>query len=100
MCCLCPMFGGPLKRTSDSQWAHISCSLMTGATFKDAINKDPINVFSISNKLCHKTCHYCGQSRGACLTCSQCTNMFHVSCGLIVGARFTIPTNNSEQLQV
>ncbi|XP_020282072.1 lysine-specific demethylase 4C-like isoform X2 [Pseudomyrmex gracilis] len=100
MCCLCPMFGGPLKRTSDSQWAHISCSLMTGATFKDVINKDPINVFSISNNLCHKTCHYCGQSRGACLTCSQCTNMFHVSCGLIVGATFTIPTNNSEQLQV
>ncbi|XP_072760241.1 uncharacterized protein [Anoplolepis gracilipes] len=101
MCCLCPMFGGPLKRTSDSRWAHILCTLMVpGATFKDAINKDPINVLTIMADSCHKKCYFCGQDGGACLKCNQCTNVFHPSCGLAAGATFIIPVYNSQKLQV
>ncbi|XP_029674201.1 uncharacterized protein LOC115242226 isoform X1 [Formica exsecta] len=101
MCCLCPMFGGPLKRTSDSRWAHILCTLMVpGATFKDSINKDPINVLTIMEDSCHKKCCFCGQDGGACLKCNQCTNVFHPSCGLAAGATFIIPVYNSQELQV
>ncbi|CAL1686288.1 unnamed protein product [Lasius platythorax] len=101
MCCLCPMFGGPLKRTSDSRWAHILCTLMVpGATFKDAINKDPINVLTIMADSCNKKCCFCGLDGGACLKCNQCTNVFHPSCGLAAGATFIIPVYNSQELQV
>ncbi|XP_014486863.1 PREDICTED: lysine-specific demethylase 4C-like isoform X2 [Dinoponera quadriceps] len=100
MCCLCPMFGGAMKRTSDSRWAHILCTLMVpGAIFKDAINKDPINVLAITVDTCKKCC-FCERERGACLTCNQCTNVFHPSCGLVAGATFTIPAYNSSELQV
>ncbi|XP_032665564.1 lysine-specific demethylase 4C-like isoform X2 [Odontomachus brunneus] len=101
MCCLCPMYGGAMKRTSDSRWAHILCTLMVpGATFKDAINKDPINVLTIMADTCHKKCCFCERQGGACLTCNQCTNMFHPSCGLVAGATFTIPAYNTQELQV
>lgn len=101
MCCLCPMRGGALKRTSDSNWAHILCALLLpGVTFKDAINKDPINVLTIKPQIVKQLCCYCGQKDGACLNCSQCSNLFHPSCGLISGATFTIPVYNSPELQV
>ncbi|XP_018338576.1 PREDICTED: lysine-specific demethylase 4B-like isoform X2 [Trachymyrmex septentrionalis] len=101
MCCMCPMFGGPLKRTSDSRWAHILCTLMVpGATFKDAINKDPINVLTIVADSLHKKCCFCSQDGGACLKCNQCNNVFHPSCGLAAGVTFSIPVYTSEELQV
>ncbi|KAK9306803.1 hypothetical protein QLX08_002688 [Tetragonisca angustula] len=101
MCCLCPMRGGALKRTSDSNWAHILCALLLpGVTFKDAINKDPINVLTIKPDNVKQQCCYCGQKDGACLKCSYCTNLFHPSCGLVSGATFTIPVYNSLELQV
>lgn len=101
MCCLCPMRGGAMKRTSDSRWAHILCTLMVpGATFKDAINKDPINVLTIMTDTCNKTCYFCAREGGACLTCNKCTNLFHPLCGLVAGATFTIPAYNSQELQV
>ncbi|XP_026828527.1 lysine-specific demethylase 4A isoform X2 [Ooceraea biroi] len=101
MCCLCPMFGGPMKRTSDSRWAHILCTLMVpGATFKDAINKDPINVLTIMADSLSKKCCFCDQQSGACLTCNKCSNVFHPFCGLVAGATFSIPAYNSQELQV
>ncbi|XP_076649337.1 lysine-specific demethylase 4C [Halictus rubicundus] len=101
MCCLCPMRGGAVKRTSDSNWAHILCALLLpGVTFKDAVNKDPINVLTIKPDIVKQQCCYCGQTDGACLNCSQCNNLFHPSCGLISGAMFSIPVYNSLELQV
>ncbi|KAK2585911.1 hypothetical protein KPH14_010495 [Odynerus spinipes] len=101
MCCLCPMHGGAVKRTSDSGWAHILCALvLPGVTFKDAINKDPINVLTIRTDILKQQCCYCGQKDGACLSCSQCNNLFHPSCGLVAGASFVIPVYNSQELQV
>ncbi|XP_046834833.1 lysine-specific demethylase 4A-like isoform X3 [Vespa crabro] len=101
MCCLCPMRGGAVKRTSDGGWAHILCALiLPGVTFKDAINKDPINVLTIRTDILKQQCCYCGHSDGACLSCSQCNNLFHPSCGLVAGATFVIPVYNSQELQV
>lgn len=101
MCCLCPMHGGAVKRTSDSGWAHILCALvLPGVTFKDAINKDPINVLTIRTDILKQQCCYCGQKDGACLSCSLCSNLFHPSCGLVAGASFVIPVYNSQELQV
>ncbi|OAD59623.1 putative lysine-specific demethylase 4B [Eufriesea mexicana] len=101
MCCLCPMRGGALKRTSDSNWAHILCALLLpGVTFKDAINKDPINVLTIKPDNVKQQCCYCEQKDGACLNCNQCSNLFHPSCGLVSGATFTVPVYNSPELQV
>lgn len=95
------MRGGALKRTSDSNWAHILCALLLpGVTFKDAVNKDPINVLTIKPDIVKQRCCYCEQTDGACLDCSQCSNLFHPSCGLISGATFTIPVYNSPELQV
>lgn len=74
--------------------------MVPGATFKDAINKDPINVLTIMADSCHKKCCFCGQDGGACLKCNQCTNVFHPSCGLAAGATFIIPVYNSQELQV
>ncbi|XP_077271581.1 lysine-specific demethylase 4C isoform X4 [Temnothorax americanus] len=101
MCTLCPMFGGPLKRTSDSRWAHILCTLMVpGAIFKDAINKEPINVLTTMKDSISKKCCFCEHKHGACLKCNQCNNLFHPSCGLVAGATFIIPVYNSQELQV
>ncbi|XP_043485444.1 lysine-specific demethylase 4C-like [Polistes fuscatus] len=101
MCCLCPMRGGAVKRTSDGGWAHILCALLLpGVTFKDAINKDPINVLTIRKNVLKQKCCYCGYDSGACLSCNQCSNQFHASCGLVAGATFTIPLYNSQELQV
>lgn len=101
MCCLCPMRGGAVKRTSDGGWAHILCALLLpGVTFKDAINKDPINVLTIRKNVLKQQCCYCGYNSGACLSCNQCNNQFHASCGLVAGATFAIPLYNSQELQV
>ncbi|KAF7988156.1 hypothetical protein HCN44_007650 [Aphidius gifuensis] len=101
MCCLCPIRGGAVKRTSDNQWAHILCSLLIpGVTFKDAINKDPINVLAIKPEAVQQLCSCCGQKIGACLKCRHCNSLFHPTCGLVAGATFIIPVHNSLELQI
>ncbi|XP_043478952.1 lysine-specific demethylase 4A-like isoform X2 [Leptopilina heterotoma] len=101
MCCLCPMIGGAVKRTSDGLWAHIVCALLLpGITFKDAINKDPINVLTMKLGITKQQCCCCGQRSGACLTCDKCGALFHPSCGLVKGATFVIPPYNAEELQI
>ncbi|KAK0167640.1 hypothetical protein PV327_005011 [Microctonus hyperodae] len=100
-CCLCPMRGGALKRTSDSQWAHMLCALLiTGVLFKDPVNKDPINVLGIRRDMVNKQCCCCGQYNGVCLKCTLCGVFFHPYCGLVAGATFIIPAYNSQELQI
>lgn len=95
------MRGGALKRTSDSQWAHMLCALLiTGVLFKDPVNKDPINVLGIRRDMVNKQCCCCGQYNGVCLKCTLCGVFFHPYCGLVAGATFIIPAYNSQELQV
>ncbi|XP_011313224.1 lysine-specific demethylase 4C-like isoform X2 [Fopius arisanus] len=101
MCCLCPMRGGAVKRTSDARWAHIFCALLIpGVTFKDPVNKDPINVLTIKADILGQRCSCCDQKDGVCLGCHVCGALFHPSCGLVTGATFIIPAYNSQELQV
>ncbi|CAG5104192.1 Similar to Kdm4B: Probable lysine-specific demethylase 4B (Drosophila melanogaster), partial [Cotesia congregata] len=69
-CCLCPMRGGAVKRTSDGRWAHIFCALLIpGVTFKDSVHKDPINVLTIKHDMVKQQCSYCKQNTG--VTCNE-----------------------------
>ena len=95
------MNGGAVKRTTDSGWAHIMCALLLpGITFKDAINKDPINVLTMKEGLTKQQCCCCRQKSGACLRCDQCDALFHPSCGLVRGENFVIPPYNADELKV
>ncbi|XP_008559898.1 uncharacterized protein LOC103580058 isoform X1 [Microplitis demolitor] len=100
-CCLCPMRGGAVKRTSDSRWAHILCALLIpGVTFKDSVHKDPINVLTIKHDMVKQQCSYCKQITGVVLSCHLCRTSFHPSCGLVAGAAFDIPAYDSNEFQV
>lgn len=84
-----------MKRTSDSNWAHILCALLLpGVLFKDPINKDPINALTITNGYVQQYCSRCQQSRGACVSCDECNSLFHPTCGIITGAQLQIDSND------
>ncbi|XP_014206519.1 lysine-specific demethylase 4C isoform X2 [Copidosoma floridanum] len=102
MCCLCPMRGGALKRTSDSQWAHVLCALLLGARFKDPVKKEPINALSVSRPAVEFECCYCRQCNGASLKCSKqnCNAHFHLTCGLASGASLVTPADSQSQIKV
>lgn len=101
MCCLCPMRGGALKRTSDSQWVHVLCALLVGARFKDPVNKEPINVLGVHIPTGVQCC-YCGQSTGTFLKChdKQCNALFHLTCTLLTGASIAKSTTQRNRLEV
>ncbi|XP_044577206.1 lysine-specific demethylase 4C-like isoform X2 [Cotesia glomerata] len=100
-CCLCPMRGGAVKRTSDGRWAHIFCALLIpGVTFKDSVHKDPINVLTIKHDMVKQQCSYCKQNTGVVLNCRLCCNSFHPSCGLVAGAAFDIPAYDFVEFKV
>lgn len=51
-CCLCPLRGGPLKRTTSYKWAHIVCSLvLPDVQFENYLTLKPIDVNEIED--CH-----------------------------------------------
>lgn len=51
-CCLCPLRGGPLKRTTSYKWAHIVCSLvLPDVQFENYLALKPIDVNEIED--CH-----------------------------------------------
>lgn len=102
MCCLCPMRGGALKRTSDSQWVHVLCALLLGARFRDPVNKEPINVLAVNRSALQTGCSYCKQSSGAFLKChdGQCDALFHPTCGLSTGAWFAVSKSENHAIEV
>ncbi|KAJ8682084.1 hypothetical protein QAD02_017876 [Eretmocerus hayati] len=102
MCCLCPVRGGALKRTSDGQYAHILCALLLGARFKDPVNKEPINVLSVKEPGVGKECCYCRQNHGVVLNCQckDCIMKFHPTCGFLNGAIYMVSVSNNRFLQI
>lgn len=102
MCCLCPVRGGALKRTSDSQWVHVLCALILGARFKDPVNKEPINVLAVNRPSFDLECCYCKQKSGVVANCQdqQCDVRFHPTCGLLIGAIFAIASSESHKIEV
>ncbi|XP_058805432.1 lysine-specific demethylase 4A-like [Phymastichus coffea] len=102
MCCLCPIRGGALKRTSDSQWVHVLCALLLSARFKDPVNKEPINVLGIHRPVGEVQCCHCEQSTGTFLKChdKHCDALFHSTCALLTGATVAKSTSERSRLEV
>jgi NuA3 HAT complex component NTO1 len=84
-CCLCPAKGGAMKRTTEGQWAHISCALLVPEVFfQDPDGRDGVDCSGVPAHRFTKECYICESSIGCALECSQpkCSRGFHVSCGL------------------
>ncbi|CAL4965688.1 unnamed protein product [Urochloa decumbens] len=87
-CCLCPARGGAMKRTTEGQWAHISCALFVPEVFfRDPDGRDGVDCSRVPAHRFAKDCYICESSNGCALECSQpkCSLGFHVSCGLDAG---------------
>ncbi|CAL4952017.1 unnamed protein product [Urochloa decumbens] len=87
-CCLCPAMGGAMKRTTEGQWAHISCALLVPEVFfRDPDGRDGVDCSRVPAHRFAKDCYICESNNGCALECSQpkCDLGFHVSCGLDAG---------------
>ena len=87
-CCLCPARGGAMKRTTEGQWAHISCALLVPEVFfRDPDGRDGVDCSLVPAHRFAKDCYICESNNGCALECSQpkCALGFHVSCGLDAG---------------
>lgn len=111
-CCLCPLYHGAIKPTTDGRWVHLCCALWS----KDAIieNLDemgPVNLSAVSaepmifdkrivpdeqavnvgSALCShsQTCVICGVRGGLLTACysvdEQCDMLFHPLCAWFEG---------------
>lgn len=100
VCVLCNRKGGALKPTSDGRWAHIVCALcIPEVVFEHVTAREPVNVANnISENRLGLSCTFCEKQynnlvfyRGICVQCSskECSCAFHVTCGVLAGARFT-----------
>ncbi|CAO2185955.1 unnamed protein product [Urochloa humidicola] len=87
-CCLCPAKGGAMKRTTEGQWAHISCALLVPEVFfRDPDGRVGVDCSRVPAHRFAKDCYICESNNGCALECSQpkCHLGFHVSCGLDAG---------------
>ncbi|XP_047317606.1 histone-lysine N-methyltransferase ATX2-like [Impatiens glandulifera] len=88
-CCLCPVIGGAMKRTTDGQWAHLACAIWIPETCLSDIKKmEPIYGIDIINKDRWKLlCCICGVAYGACIQCSStaCRVAYHPLCARAEG---------------
>lgn len=91
-CCLCPIRGGAVRKTTDQRWVHLLCIMtIPGMVLENAVPKGPIDISSIGCLSSSEKCKYCGLTEGVVILCcqSQCNTVFHASCGLVCGAEFT-----------
>ena len=88
-CCLCPSSqpsAGVLKRTTTSEWAHLSCALWIPEVFfrlPDGV--EAIDCCQLSSERRGRRCVYCGSEFGACSECSEkqsCGCWYHITCGM------------------
>ncbi|XP_074594096.1 lysine-specific demethylase 4A-like [Brevipalpus obovatus] len=105
-CCLCPLRGGALKRTtetkdSENAWVHLVCALLhLDIDFEDKQNKSSINVSRIlkNKNLKNFKCVFCQKSQQdlvdlvggypiQCFGAPKCKATFHITCGLTAGAQ-------------
>lgn len=84
LCCLCPVQGGAMKRTTDERWAHLTCAMWIPETcFVDVKHMEPIDGLKSINKERWKlTCSICKVPYGVCIQCSDpsCYIAYHVLC--------------------
>lgn len=89
ICCLCPLRGGAMKRTTDGRWAHLTCAMWIPETcFVDVKQMEPIDGLKSINKERWKlTCSICKVSYGVCIQCSElsCCVAYHILCARSAG---------------
>ncbi|KAH7331283.1 hypothetical protein KP509_20G024500 [Ceratopteris richardii] len=52
LCCLCPVQGGAMKKTTDGRWAHLTCAMWIPETcFCDVKHMEPIDGLKSINKV-------------------------------------------------
>lgn len=70
-----------LKRTSDSNWAHVRCAVWTPEVkFGDVSKLQPIEgISNIPQTRFKGQCSICVMT-GACISCGCCSESFHVGC--------------------
>lgn len=88
-CCLCPVTGGALKRTTDGRWAHLMCAMWIPETcLVDVKRMEPVDgINAISKERWKLTCSICKVPYGACIQCrtSNCRVAFHPLCARSAG---------------
>ncbi|KAG0611167.1 hypothetical protein M758_7G120600 [Ceratodon purpureus] len=84
-CCLCPRSGGVMKKTTDGNWAHLSCAVFVPEVFfRKANDMEGIDTSHVPSKRYLAKCCVCKSLGGACVDCTEigCKSKFHVSCAL------------------
>lgn len=52
MCCLCPLYHGGLKPTTDGRWVHLCCAFWTGnASIRDLTEMGPIDLSEVAMQM-------------------------------------------------
>ena len=91
-CALCPAHCAsfcPLKRTTASSWAHLSCALwIPEAFFRLPDGCEAIDLTHMPASRRGRRCMYCGSDEGVCGECSEgegCGGWYHITCGMRAG---------------
>jgi hypothetical protein len=88
-CCLCPVTGGAMKKTTEGRWAHLMCAMWIPETcLVDVKRMEPVDGINAINKARWKlTCSVCKVPYGACIQCvvSNCKVAFHPLCARSAG---------------
>ncbi|KAL2612135.1 hypothetical protein R1flu_023827 [Riccia fluitans] len=102
LCCLCPVTGGAMKKTTDGRWAHITCAMWTPETcVLDAKRMEPVDGISSINKERWKLiCTVCKVPYGACIQCSKpyCRVSFHPLCARFSGLSMEVMEDKAGNL--
>lgn len=72
----------PLKRTAGNNWVHVVCALwIPELRFATAELLESIEgIGSIPSAKYGQICKLCKTSKGVCVSCHQCSAVFHVTC--------------------
>uniref|UniRef100_A0A5S6QGK0 [histone H3]-trimethyl-L-lysine(9) demethylase n=1 Tax=Trichuris muris TaxID=70415 RepID=A0A5S6QGK0_TRIMR len=93
-CVLCGSSGEAFNRTSDGQWVHLSCALLTSKVRFDfsTTARTVVDVTDALSSVPKLVCTYCTTKIGRPVVCcyGTCNTTFHVSCGWKSGVTFEI----------
>ncbi|GLC39703.1 hypothetical protein PLESTM_000930800 [Pleodorina starrii] len=89
-CELCPVVGGPMKRSESGGWVHLVCAVWTpGCTYGDPDSLEPVQgVAKAVQSRSSLRCFLCKQPHGACIQCAgdaRCYTAFHPMCAREAG---------------
>jgi hypothetical protein len=101
-CALCPVVGGPMKRTTDGRWAHLLCAMWVPETgFQDPVRREPIEgcdkVTAARRQL---KCQLCRQQHGAPIQCAggkACFAAFHPLCARNAGLPMVMQAEEEQE---